>query len=233
MNTLLKTLLTAALFSISSAVLAHAVWLERDAKGVQLYYGEYDEAKREASPGRLDDIGTPNLYAQGESVAGTKGGNAWHYAVAKGSAVRAEALESPVRDWRKQGIGIVKPLFFARYADSAQVQSPEALLDLVPTGKQGEFQLFVNKQPLAGVKVVVVAPNGWLREIKTSAEGRIDVDMPWRGVYVLEATHILPGAGEFNGLAYEGRRMRSTLSYRQAKGPATFSPAAAEKVMAY
>ena len=56
MNILLKTLLTTSLLAVAGSACAHAVWLERDAKGVHLYYGEYDEAKRESSPGRLDDL---------------------------------------------------------------------------------------------------------------------------------------------------------------------------------
>lgn len=224
MMNLRTTLLSLSLLALSGSALSHAVWLERDAKGVQLYYGEYDEAKREASPGRLDDIGTPAVYVNNAASAGEKGSNGWQYSAARGTEVRAEALESPVRDWRKQGIGIVKPVFYARLADGPAAQTPRAPLDLVPTGKAGEFRLFLNNAPLAGIKVVVVAPNGWLREIKSDAEGRIEVAMPWRGVYVLEATHVLPETGEYKGVAYEGRRMRSTLSYRQAKGPATFAP---------
>ncbi len=233
MNTLLKGLLSAFLLSLTSTVMAHAVWIERDSKSIYLYYGEYDEAKHEPSPGRLDNIGTPQVFVQGQLVSGKKASNAWLYHnTGKALAIRAEAIESPVRDWRKQGIGIVKPLFYARYADSPAAQTPEAELDLVPTGKAGEFQVFVKKQALAATKVVVVAPNGWMREIKTNADGRIEVDMPWRGVYVMEATHVLPEAGEYNGVAYEGRRLRATLAYRQVKGLATFSPAA-DKPKAY
>lgn len=232
MKKILNTLLAASLLAVAGSALAHAVWLERDAKGINLYYGEYDEAKRESSPGRLDDIGTPRFYVQGAVVDGQKGAGGWHLASpSKAGDVRAEALDMPVRDWRKQGIGIVKPLFFARLADSPTAQKPASLLDIVPTGKPGQFQLSLAEKPLASVKVVVVAPNGWLREAKSDAEGLISVDMPWRGVYVLEATHVTPEAGEFNGVAYEAKRMRATLSYRQAKGPATFAPAPPEKAM--
>lgn len=232
MNTLLKSLLGASLLALSGAVAAHAVWLERDSKSVQLYYGEYDEAKREPSPGRLDDVGTPRLYVQGAVVEGQKGAGGWRYASpAKAGDVRAEALDMQVRDWRKQGIGIVKPLFFARFADTPAAQKPVSALDLVPTGKAGEFQLSLADKPLAGVKVVIVAPNGWTREAKSNADGLISADMPWRGVYVLEATHVVPEAGEFNGVAYEAKRMRSTLSYRQAKGAATFAPVPPENAM--
>ena len=233
MNNLLKALLTTSLLCVTGSALAHAVWVERDAKGINLYYGEYDEAKREPSPGRLDDIGTPHVFVDGSAASGQKGANGWRYAAAaKGAEVRAEVLESPVRDWRKQGIGIVKPLFYARYAAGPTAQKPSAELDLVPTGQAGAFQLFLKGQALPGIKVVVVAPNGWTREVKTDAEGRIEADMPWRGVYVLEATHVVPESGEYNGVPYEARRMRSTLAYRQAKGSATFSPQPAAPMMA-
>jgi uncharacterized GH25 family protein len=232
MNTLLKTLLSTSLLFVAGSALAHAVWIERDAKAVTLYYGEYDEAKRESSPGRLDDIGTPRVFVNNAAASGQKGANGWRYAAtAKGVELRAEALESPVRDWRKQGIGIVKPLFYARYAGGPAAQVPAAELDLVPTGKTAEFQLFLKGQPLPGIKVVVVAPNGWIREVKSDAEGRIEADMPWRGVYVLEATHVVPESGEYNGVTYEARRMRSTLSYHQTKGPATFAPQPAVGMM--
>ena len=233
MNALLKTLLATSLLAVAGSALAHAVWLERDAKGVNLYYGEYDEAKREPSPGRLDDVGAPHVFVNDSPVVGQKGANAWRYAAAsKVAEVRAEVLENPVRDWRKQGIGIVKPLFYARYAESANAQKPVAELDMVPTGKSGEFQLFLKGQALPGIKVVIVAPNGWMREAKTNADGRIEAEMPWRGVYVLEATHVVPENGEYNGVAYEARRMRTTLSYRQGKGSATFSPVPAASMMA-
>lgn len=233
MNTLLKALLSTSLLFAAGAALAHAVWIERDAKGVSLYYGEYDEAKRESSPGRLDDIGMPRVFVSDSAASGQKGAHGWRYAAAaRGAELRAEVLESPVRDWRKQGIGIVKPLFYARYAGAADAQKPAAELDLVPTGKAAEFQLFLKGQPLPGIKVVVVAPNGWTREVKSDAEGRIEAEMPWRGVYVLEATHVVPESGEYNGVAYEARRMRSTLSYHQTKGPATFAPQPAARMMA-
>ena len=229
MNTLHKTALAIVMAAVSTAASAHAVWLERDGKSVQLFYGEYDEARREASPGRLDTIGTPHLFVDGSDVEGKKAAKGWRFAVpTKAGVVRAEAQDMAVQDWRNYGIGVVKPLYFARYADSPSAQKPVTALDVVPVGKVGEFQVSLDTQPLVGIKVVVVAPNGWTREVKSDANGRFAVSMPWRGLYVLEATHLVSGAGEFNGVAYEGRRMRATLSYRQSKGPATFAPAAPE-----
>ena len=221
-----QQLLALLLMALSNAAFAHAVWLERDAKQAYLYYGEYDEAKRETSPGRLDDIGTPVLFVNGQSVNGVKTAKGWRFDAVKKGELRAEAAETPVRDWRQYGIGIVKPFFYARHLDTPLSQTPASALDLVSTGKAGEFRLFLNGQPLGGSKIIGVAPNGWTREIKTDAEGKITLDMPWRGVYVMEATHVQAETGEYQGVAYEGRRMRATLSYHQKTGVPTFSPKA-------
>ena len=94
MNTLLKTLLTTSLLAVAGSACAHAVWLERDAKGVHLYYGEYDEAKREPSPGRLDDLGTPQAFVQGAPVVGQKGAQGWSFGTASKVAPRPPKARS-------------------------------------------------------------------------------------------------------------------------------------------
>lgn len=231
-KTLLQTALALACIAFAPLAAAHAVWLERSAQGTHLYFGEYDEGLRESSPGRLDDIGTPRTFNGPTVLAGEKVGNEWRYPkLGKTAELRAEALESAVRDWRKQGIGIVKPLFFARYAERPLALQPVAELDLVPGGKPGVFQLFAKGQPLSGVKVAVVAPNGWMREIKTDKDGKIELKLPWRGLYVLEATYIVPdSAGTYEGTAYEALRMRTTLAYRYLNGPATFTPTSTQSM---
>lgn len=48
----------AAFLSLSfiAAAAAHQIWLERDGEGMRIYYGEFDENLREASPGLLDRL---------------------------------------------------------------------------------------------------------------------------------------------------------------------------------
>ena len=41
---------------LSLDVAAHALWLEKEAGAIRLYFGEYAENRREPSPGRLDSI---------------------------------------------------------------------------------------------------------------------------------------------------------------------------------
>src|SRR6185312_2481599 len=46
---------------LSLDVAAHALWLEKEAGAIRLYFGEYAENLREPSPGRLDSIIEPKV----------------------------------------------------------------------------------------------------------------------------------------------------------------------------
>lgn len=56
----MKTLITAiVLVTTALAAQAHHVWLEQDAQGATLYFGEFGGNLREASPGLLDKFPGP------------------------------------------------------------------------------------------------------------------------------------------------------------------------------
>src|ERR1041385_8257379 len=63
----------AALLSLGLAVpaSAHFLWLEPDADGTRLYFGEFEENLREASPGLLDRL-TPLPEAKLIASSGAK-----------------------------------------------------------------------------------------------------------------------------------------------------------------
>ena len=43
-------------FGLSGAAAAHSIWVEREGDGARIYFGEFDENLREASPGLLDRL---------------------------------------------------------------------------------------------------------------------------------------------------------------------------------
>ena len=49
-----SVLLAVALLCLAGSASAHHLWLEADGQGARLYFGEFDENLREASPGLLD-----------------------------------------------------------------------------------------------------------------------------------------------------------------------------------
>jgi hypothetical protein len=224
---ILQTLIIALSLTAALPAKAHYVWIERDGATARVHFGEYEEGVRERSPGRLDDIGTPILKQAGTPLTGAqRTADGWVYRISGNGSLIAEVGEHPIRDWRAQGIGIVKPVFFARHADNPTAVSPETTLDAVPGGKPGEFVVYFRQKPLAGSKVVFYAPNGWSREGKTDESGRVHFALPWRGQYILEATHRAEGKGQEKGTDYEATRYRATLSYQHDHGEVTFRPEA-------
>lgn len=217
-----------ALFAaLSPAALAHYLWLEAGAAGPRLFFGEVNEV-REQSPGRLDEIAAPRVWtaapgtvARDHTVQRRRGS----FAIGAAGATDLLATESgfAVQDWTRQGIGVVKPMFYARLAAwpaSTPIASDAAMrLDVqpLPGAADGVLVLFDGKA-LPRAKLVVHAPNGWDQEHTADAQGRIQVLLPWRGLYVLEAIHKEPAPGEFGGRRYEAVRHRATLSIVQATG---------------
>ncbi len=153
------------------------------------------------------------------------------------NAVVAEQAKAPVQDLRKHDLGIVKPMFYARtyfvcledgrVNEHDRDQSAPLDLDLIPlttglnlaTGRMshvpgGEIvvkALFRGKV-LPGTQVLVHAPIGWDKELKTDADGMVSFTPLWPGRYVLEMIHVEKTPGEFEGAAYEALRHRSTLA---------------------
>lgn len=221
----LRTLFVACSVSVAIQAQAHYVWLEYHDGALGLHFGEYESGVFERSPGRLDDIGTPALR-QGEEppTEGQAGTDVWAYRRTGAGPVVAEVYGHPVRDWRAHGIGVVKPVYFARLSETPATEAPLTTLDVVPAGKPGEFIVYFRQAPLSGSAVTLHAPNGWSREGKTDQRGRIRFSLPWRGQYILEATHRQSGQGQDNGVEYEAIRYRATLSYLHDRGEETFRP---------
>ncbi len=153
------------------------------------------------------------------------------------NAVVAEQAKAPVQDLRKHDLGIVKPMFYARtyfvcmedgrVSEHERDQSTPLDLDMIPltkglnlaTGRVshvpgGEIvvKAVFKGQPLPGTQVLVHAPIGWDKELKTDAEGIVAFTPLWPGRYVLEIIHAEKTAGEYEGKSYEALRHRSTLA---------------------
>ncbi len=228
----------AALSLVVSCVLpslaqAHYIWIERNAKDARLYFGEVAEV-REQSPGRLDDIRAPKAWALGTTAV--SGADSVGHLLAVERTPRyftlggsltpqlvAREANYPVKDWSTQGIGIVKPMYYARHSawplKQAIAPASELPLDIQPVlDSTDAFLVLLNGKPLANTKVVIYAPNDWQQEHKTDDAGRVRMALPWRGQYVMETIYKESQAGEFEGKPYDAIRHRATLTVVQARG---------------
>lgn len=236
-----RSLAAAALMSAAVGAQAHHVWIEQDAAGATLYFGEYGANLREASPGLLDKFPQPvaqRLSAQGASsapVRKTAGGFAIAVRAGQGESIVAEEPAYPVSE-RKEGDKPVRSIYTpaARLVNDFSAQAPQLTLDLVPTGKSGadgtEFQAFYKGQPLPKAKVEVVNTAGWSQAQQTDEAGKFSVRLPWRGTYVLELSHRDTAGGQRpNGDRWDRASYVTSLTVQQPEGlpPLAAPPAAA------
>lgn len=202
---------------------AHYLWLEGDGQNFKLYYGEAEMLLKEKSPGKLDNIKAPRAYftsgkEQAPSAASIKRSGT-HFQIEGqanvGAAIAAEESLDP-RDLSKHGLGIAKSNYYARIGQTWPTPGILAL-DIERTGP-ASFVILYKGSPVSGAKVEVIAPNTWMQEHKTDATGRITINTPWRGKYVVHALHIDRTAGEFAGQRYDNLRNHLTYAFTRQEG---------------
>jgi len=214
-----------ALLAAALPASAHYIWIERQDDGrARLYFGEYQDNEREKSGGRLDEIRNPRAWfldRHGRRRELQAAKLADHFdlgPVRVPAAVLAEDSGYEVRDWTRLGFGVVKPLFYARYAalGPASAREPQLTLDIVPLNAQ-RLRVTFRGSLLAKAKVMVYAPNTWLQERRTDERGEVSIATPWPGQYVIEVTHLERQPGQFDGKSYENLRHRMTLSVLKSR----------------
>lgn len=215
-----------SLLLVSSLAQAHYLWLESGKENAKLFYGEVEEGVREKTPGKLDSIRSPQA-----SIV-TSGPASWtvsvvrmadHFAIsmprsAAAMVVKDEAAE--VRDLSAYNLGVAKTNYYARLQQSAASAGGNGSylpLDITPQGGS-QFLVLYNGKPLTKAKLQVIAPNTWVQEHTTDREGKVKINAPWQGRYVLHVLHVDSAPGEFEGKTYQFLRNHVTYSFVQGKG---------------
>ena len=205
---------------------ADYIWIEQDdAHQSRLYFGEYLK-EREKSPGRLDEIKEPQAWlldagGKRQALKVTWQASHFHLGVAQNKTlpVIAEVLGYEVKDWTKHGHGIVKPMFYARFSPLPvrTTGGPELTLDILPISSDGSTSnavtVYFRNAPLAKAKLKAYAPNFSIQEYSTDENGKLSIQTPWAGQYVLEVIHLEKQPGEFQGKKFEAIRHRATLTF--------------------
>ncbi len=202
---------------------AHHLWLEPDGQGAKLYFGEFDENLREASPGLLDRFKSlPEAKAIGASTQPLKVEKTPNAFTVSGTVGTGDSIvtEQSMVSERKQGDKPVRTLgtLAARWVPDFAERTPVLTLDVVPTGKPGSFKVVYDGKPLAKAKLELKAESGWQRELRTDEQGAFTVDLPWRGTYVVEIEHVDARAGSEGANAFDRKRFVTSLSFKVAQG---------------
>jgi uncharacterized GH25 family protein len=206
-------------FGLSGVAAAHSIWIEREGDGARIYFGEFDENLREASPGLLDRLKPEAKVAGGDKalkVDKQAGFFAVAGAVGKDDSIVAENVAITERRGDKPTKVLTK--LGARTVADFKEQPAVNTLDIVPAGKPGLFKVFYQGKPLAKAKAELIAESGWKREFKTDEQGAFEAALPWRGAYVIEVQHADATPGKRGEEAYDSVRCASTLFLRVADG---------------
>lgn len=223
---LVRRLVIAALlaFSVPGSASAHFLWLEPESDGARLYFGEFEENLREASPGLLDRL-MPLPQAKIESASGVQPlkvekSSAAFVITGKRTSVDSIVAEQVRVNERKQSDKVTRTLgrLGARWVPDFAERTPVLPLDVVPAGKPGTIKVFYKDKPLAKAKLELISESGWKRELRTDEQGALTVALPWKGVYVIVVEHLDPIAGSLGSDAYDSMRLVSTLSFRMVEG---------------
>ena len=211
-------------------VQAHQIWIEQsEGQNAVVRFGEFGENLREASPGLLDKFAKPTgtlISAKGEQKSdATKTANGFTlpFKAAPGDGIRGGGCELPALYLEAAGQGHTNWFYpAARFITGFAAQQPKLVLDLVPTGQEGQFKLLFKDQPKAKTKVTLVTESGWSKEAHTDEQGLVKFDMPWKGVYVAEVSFNDRNAGERAGAngaeKYDGVSYATTVTFVNANG---------------
>src|SRR5262245_24817156 len=200
------------LAGLANVAAAHTIWMEREGDGARLYFGEFDENLREASPGLLDRL-SPQARVAGSDKALKVDRTAGFFAVAgemgKDASIVAENVAINERRGDKPAKVLTK--LGARYIADFKEQPPVNTLDIVPAGTPGAFKVFYQGKPLPKAKVELIAESGWKLELKSDEQGAFQAALPWRGAYVIEAQNTEATPGKLGEAPYDSVRCASTL----------------------
>ena len=211
---------------VPAAANAHYLWIEQPAKGnAIIHFGEFNEGVIEHSPGRMDEMPSVEAFAGPTPLTVSNQHDQFLLSARAGpTAITAQELDYAVKDWRANGIGLAKPMYYARFG-AASV--PTLDLDIMPAADGTSAQVFLHGKILPSAAYSLHAQNGWSQTGKADAQGKIKLAMPWRGQYLVEVIVAENAVGTYTGTAYDVVRHRATLTLIQTKGAATFTVASA------
>ncbi len=190
-------IVTAALLwlSFTGAASAHALWLEPDAAGYQLYFGEFGENLREGSPGLLDRFepmpAAKAFGASGDTAAeGRKKPTSFQFAGAPegSSSVVAEQARVTERKHERQGHAHPGRLSARDICRLHRAQAADPCSTSCSTGKPGSFKVFMTASRCRKAKAEVVSEFGWAKEFMTDDAGAFEVELAWKGTYIVEVS---------------------------------------------
>jgi len=192
---------------------AHALWIIPGDGGYKVQYGEPGEGLLEKKD-KLEALGPIQVRDDsGKAVPGVLREDHVSVAMRRGG-VTASAGEAPLYG---EGEHAGRPIWHARFiADLGQktAPTPGAALEILPDGADGlSFSVLKGGKPLGGEGVTLISPTGWSKSFKSDAQGKLRIETPWPGLYLLEVGVEEKKPGALKGKPYAKVYNAFTLSF--------------------
>ncbi|HJT50797.1 MAG TPA: DUF4198 domain-containing protein, partial [Nitrosospira sp.] len=117
-----------------------------------------------------------------------------------------QALKQPIREPQ----GEIPSPTYRRLLYTRLGKGGSLPLDLQNNGNR--LRLTYLGKPVPKAEVVIIAPNGWEKHLRTDENGEATFTMLDPGLYVIEAKYEMNKPGEFEGKAYTVESHKVTLS---------------------
>lgn len=251
-KTMISLSLLTAVYIVCSA---HFIWTETAGIAtagkehlVNLFFGEINFNQFEISGGRLDEMDglksiCINPKSEEKELLLTKQKDRFTTKFTPQEAGIYQVLTTntiaKVMDLRKSGLGIVKPMYYARQivfcpdktnADILKTSTIKSYfdLDLIPDFSNSKlntfsvnqpvnFYSYFKKTPVKGGKIFAYAPNGWSKEIDANEKGLCSFTPLWEGQYVIDWVYTEISTGTYQEKQFEFIRHRAVLTINVVK----------------
>ncbi len=216
-----RTWILAAIIATTAATTAsaHTVWIERDKTGTaHAHYGEWQEGLREDLASKMPTlkdarvfIGEPTNPNFSEEL---KGSDLDIAAKGKGD-LRLIEDRIPV-SVDSHSDRRIKQFFLAK---NGRTETKGVLeLEIVPVATESNtFVVLLHGEPVPKASVTVYGPPKWGKEFEADDQGKVTIETPWVGDYLVETSRFLEENGGSGDEGYNHARYVSTVFFSTRK----------------
>jgi hypothetical protein len=208
-RSLKQALLATTLAAVSGLAQAHYLWIERDGDAAKVYFGEWQADLREDDGKVMKAIQGVTAYDHDKQplVMDRKFD---HWLIAKPGKGDVRVFDEVMH----RGTKVVYDIKGGR-SETEGV----AGFELVPAeANSNTLTLMLDGKPLPKTEVVVFGPPKWQKSFTSDDAGKITIDTPWKGFYVLRASYDDDSNGDFEGAKFDKITNVTILSFTVDKG---------------
>lgn len=195
---------------LATAAMAHYTWIEKGCDGAKLYFGEWHIDLYEKKGGRLDSYSADTILPEG--VANSKKVNSDHIFVELnhgGDIAWVESIDP------RQSRLVERTRWNVNMARAGREDTKALMdLDMVPVSPNSNtFVVYYQGEPLPYAEFELFGPPKWLKEYETDENGKVTIETPWQGQYIVELKHVIDEGGVEAGVEYDYKRYVYSLTF--------------------